>query len=247
MTPEERARVEWQLDLPGLGEAGQEKLAQSAVLVSRIGGVGGSAAQQLAHAGVGRLVLAHAGELRIDDLNRQGLMSAARVGRPRVETAAERLRELQPGLQVSAVGENASDANAERLVRPADLVVVAAPLFAERLALNRACVRARKPLVDCAMYGLEIQVTTVLPGKTACLACLYPEEPPAWRRRFPVLGAAAATAGALGAAEAVKLLAGFGEPLAGRLLLGDLRDMTFRTIRTSRRPDCAVCSPGYTS
>jgi molybdopterin/thiamine biosynthesis adenylyltransferase len=244
MTPEERARVEWQIDLPGLGVAGQERLARASVLVSRIGGVGGTAAQQLAHAGVGRLVLAHAGPLRIDDLNRQGLMGASGLGKPRVETAAARLRELQPGLQVVAVGENASDANAPGLVGKADLVVGAAPLFAERLALNRACVKAGKPLVDGAMYGLEVQVTTILPGKTACLACLYPEEPPAWRRRFPVLGAAAGVAGALAAAEAVKLLAGFGEPLAGRLLLGDLRDMSFRAVRTSRRPDCAVCSPG---
>jgi molybdopterin/thiamine biosynthesis adenylyltransferase len=212
------------------------------VLVTRVGGVGGAAAQQLAHAGVGRLVLAHAGELRIDDLNRQGLMSADALGKPRVETAAARLRQLQPGIEVVAVAENVSDANAARLVGQADLVVDAAPLFAERFALNLECVRQRKVLVDCAMYGLELQVTTVIPGKTACLACLYPEEPPAWRRKFPVLGAVAAAAGAIGAAEAVKVLAGLGDPLAGRLLLADLRDMSFRTVKLERRADCAVCS-----
>jgi molybdopterin/thiamine biosynthesis adenylyltransferase len=238
---DERARVEWQLGIPGLGESGQEKLRRARVLVTRVGGVGGSAAQQLAHAGVGRLVLAHAGELRIDDLNRQGLMSADRVGKSRVETAAARLRQIQPGIDVVAVAENVSDANAAGLVGEADLVVDAAPLFGERLALNRECVRQGKPLVDCAMYGMEFQVAVVLPGRTACLACLYPEEPPAWKRKFPVLGGVAAAAGALGAVEAVKLLAGIGEPLAGRLLLADLRVGSFRSVSISRRSDCAVC------
>lgn len=242
MVDSERDRVEWQLGIPGLGEAGQAKLRGASVLVSRVGGLGGAAAQQLAHAGVGRLILAHAGNLRIADLNRQGLMKAERIGKPRVETAAARLREICPAIEVTAVQENVSDANAARLVGAADLVVDAAPLFAERFALNRECVKQRKPLVDCAMYGLELQITVVLPGKTPCLACLFPEEPPAWKRKFPVLGAAAATAGAIGALEAVKLIAGFGEPLAGRLLLADLRDLSFRMVKISRRPDCAVCS-----
>jgi molybdopterin-synthase adenylyltransferase len=236
----ERDRVEWQRDL--LGPDGQAKLRQASVLVTRVGGVGGAAAQQLAHAGVGKLILAHAGPLRLDDLNRQGLMAFDAIGKPRVETAAARLRQIHPWIEIEAVDENVSAANAAELVKKADLVLDAAPLFPERFALNRECVTQRKPMIDCAMYGFELQVTTVIPGKTACLACLYPEEPPAWRRKFPVLGAVAATAGSIGATEAIKVLTGLGDPLAGRLLLADLRDMSFRTVKAERRPDCAVCS-----
>lgn len=242
MGPDERAVYEWQLDVPGFGERGQEALRRATVLVSRAGGVGGAAAYYLAAAGVGRLVLAHEGSVRPSDLNRQILMTAAGVGRPRVESAARRLRELNPRLEVVAVGENVGEENAARLVAQADLVVDAAPLFRERFLLNREAVRQGKPLVECAMYALEVQVTTVLPGRTPCLRCLYPEKPPGWKRRFPVFGAAAGVAGTLGAMEAIKVLSGLGEPLAGRLLVGDLRSMEFRTIRLRRDPSCPECA-----
>lgn len=245
LTDEERLRYSWQLDVAGFGERGQEILKGSAVLVSRCGGVGGQAAYQLAAAGVGRLVLAHAGSLRADDLNRQLLMSHTAVGDVRIEVAARRLRELNPLVEVEAVPKNVSPANVAALVGRADLVVSAAPLFAERLLLNSEAVRQQKPLVDCAMYDLDAQLTTVLPGRSPCLACLYPEEPPAWQRRFPVLGAVAGTVGCLGALEAIKALTGLAEPLAGQLLLCDLRSMSFRRLRTKRREDCPICGGAY--
>jgi molybdopterin/thiamine biosynthesis adenylyltransferase len=237
----ERAVYEWQLTVPGFGEAGQEKLRGASVLVSRIGGVGGTVAYQLAAAGVGRLVLAHAGNLRANDLNRQLLMSYDGIGRPRIEQAAQRLRELNPFLEVEPVAENVSEANVLGLAEKVDLLVGCAPLFRERLLMNRAAVALGKPLVDCAMYELEAQLTTVLPGQTPCLACLYPSEPPAWQRRFPVFGAVAGMVGCLGAMEAIKVLAGLGEPLSGRLLVCDLRDMTFRKVAIQRRSNCLVC------
>lgn len=242
MEPDERAVYEWQLDVPGFGERGQEALRRATVLVSRVGGVGGAAAYYLAAAGIGRLVLAHEGVVRPSDLNRQILMTAGGVGYPRVESAARRLRELNPRLEVVAVGENIREENAARLVAQADLIVDAAPLFRERFLLNREAVRQGKPLVECAMYALEVQVTTLLPGRTPCLRCLYPEEPPGWKRRFPVLGAAAGVAGTLGAMEAIKVISGLGEPLAGRLLVGDLGSMEFRTVRLRRNPSCLECA-----
>src|SRR5262249_54968482 len=157
------------------------------------------------------------------------------------EQAARRLRELSPFVEVEAVAENVTEANAERLVARADLVVSCAPQFHERLLLNRAAVAQGKPLVDCAMYELEAQLTTVVPGRTPCLACLYPSEPPAWRREFPVFGAVAGAGGCLGAVEAIKGLAGGGGPVVGQLLVGDLRDMTFRKVTVLRNPGCAVC------
>ena len=242
LTDDDRQRYEWQLAIDGFGPAAQERLKGASVLVSRVGGVGGALAQQLALAGVGRLVLAHAGPLRLDDLNRQALMSQAGVGASRVEQATARLRALNPAIEVQAVAENIGAANVEALVAEVDAVASCAPLFEERLLLNQAAVRQGKPLVDSAMYELEVQVTAVVPGQTACLACLYPEPPPAWHRRFPVLGAVAGAAGCFGALEIIKLLTGLGESLAGQMLIADLRTLSFRKVRLRRDPACAVCA-----
>ncbi|MFN4257753.1 MAG: HesA/MoeB/ThiF family protein [Gemmataceae bacterium] len=232
---------EWQMWVPDFGEQGQELLKGASVLVSRCGGVGGVVAYELAAAGVGRLVLAHAGNVRRDDLNRQLLMTYDWLDKSRVASAERRLKELNPFLDVVTVPENISADNVARLVGMADVVVACAPLFRERLLMNREAVRQRKPLVDCAMYDMQWQITTVFPGQSPCLSCLYPEEPPAWKRQFPVFGAVAGTVGCLGAMEAIKAIANLGQPLAGQLLLGDLRDMSFRKMRTQRDPRCAVC------
>jgi molybdopterin/thiamine biosynthesis adenylyltransferase len=157
-------------------------------------------------------------------------------------TIARRLRELNPRLEVTCIEENAADANAERLIEGADVVVDAAPTFQERLALNRAAVVRRRPMVECAMFAFDAQVTTFIPGQTGCLACLVPNVPPEWKREFPVLGAVAGTIGCLGAVEVVKLLTGLGEPLAGTLLSMDLLSMQFRRLQAKRDPQCMVCS-----
>ncbi|WCJ59192.1 HesA/MoeB/ThiF family protein [Fontisphaera persica] len=241
LTEEERQRYEWQLWVPGWGEAGQQKLKAATVLISRVGGIGGQVAYQLAAAGVGRLILAHAGPVRLSDLNRQLLMTHDWLGKPRVECAARRLRELNPAVDIVAVPENISEKNVAALVAQAEVVVDAAPLFEERFLMNREAVRQRKPMVECAMYDLTAHVTTILPGQTACLACLCPEKPPDWKREFPVVGAVSGLAGCLGAMEVCKLITGVGEPLRNRLLQCDLRTMAFKTLRTRRAPQCAVC------
>jgi len=239
---DERALYQWQLWVRDFGEAGQRKLKNSSVLVSRVGGVGGALAHYLAAAGVGRLVLAHAGNVRPSDLHRQTLMTHDWIGKPRVESAKRRLNELNPRIQVEAVNENISEANAERLIAGVDLIADCAPLFAERYLMNREAVRRKIPLVECAMFDMEVQVTSILPGKTPCLRCLYPETPPAWKREFPVFGAVAGVAGTLGATEAIKILAGFGEPLFGRLMLFDLRAMRSRELQIVRNPACKECA-----
>jgi molybdopterin/thiamine biosynthesis adenylyltransferase len=223
------------------GEAGQVKLKNATVLVSRVGGLGSVVAYQLAAAGVGKLILAHAGNIKPSDLNRQLLMTHAGLGQPRVESAARRLRELNPRLVVEPHNVNLNETLAQELVPLADLVVDCAPLFQERFAMNDAAVRHGIPIVECAMYDLEAHLFSVLPGRSACLRCLYPETPPAWRREFPVFGAVAGTVGCLGAMEAIKLIAGFGQPLTDRMLLADLRSMQFRQVKLTRRPDCSAC------
>jgi molybdopterin/thiamine biosynthesis adenylyltransferase len=242
LTTDERLRYQWQLWIGDFGEESQRRLKGATALVSRIGGVGGTAAMQLAAAGIGKLVLAHAGNLRLDDLNRQLLMNTDGIGKPRIETATKTLRAINHNVEIETLAENISESNAASLVEKSDIVVSAAPLFSERLLLNREAVRQRKPLVDASMYELEGRLITILPGQTACLACLYPETPPHWKREFPVISPVSSTVGCLAAMEAIKLITGLGQPLAGKLLTYDLRDMSFQRIAISRRADCAVCS-----
>lgn len=241
LTDTERGIYQWQMWIPGFGEEGQRKLKAASVLISRCGGIGGMVAYQLAAAGVGKLVIAHAGNLKPSDLNRQLLQTHDHIGKPRIESIVRRLKELNPHVEVVGYNENVSDANAERLVAQADVVVDAAPLFEERFALNRAAVRQGKPMVECAMFSLEVHVTTILPGRTPCLQCLVPEKPPSWKRQFPVLGAVSGLAGCLGAAEVVKLLTGLGQPLAGVLLVMHLDTMRTRQVQVPREPACPVC------
>jgi molybdopterin/thiamine biosynthesis adenylyltransferase len=203
--------------------------------------VGSVVAYELAAAGVGKLVLAHAGNVKPSDLNRQLLMTHDWIGKPRIESIRRRLLDLNPRLELVTVAENVSEENAAELARQCDLIVDCAPLFPERFAMNRQAVVQNKPLVECAMYEMEAHITTVIPNQSACLQCVFPDEPPTWKRQFPVLGAVSGTVACMGAVEAVKLIAGIGQPLAGRLLRMDLREMSFRTMKTTRRPDCPVC------
>ena len=241
LTAEERDTYQWQMWVPDIREAGQQKLKDAAVLVSRVGGVGSVVAYELAAAGVGKLVLAHAGNVKPSDLNRQLLMTYDWIGKPRIESIARRLAELNPRLEIVAVGENIDDHNAGELVSQVDLIVDCAPLFPERFAMNRQAIQQRKPLIECAMYEMEAQIMTIIPGETPCLQCIFPQQPPHWTRQFPVLGAVSGTVACLGAVEAVKLITGMGTPLAGKMLRMDLRDMSFQSMKLAARADCPVC------
>lgn len=238
---EERAIYAWQMWVPGMGETGQRRLKQTTVFISRVGGLGGVVALELAAAGVGRLILAHGGALKHSDLNRQLLQTHDHLGKPRIESIVRRLRDLNPRCDVRGIGENVTAANVDRLVAEADILVDAAPTFEERLVINRAAFALRKPLVECAMHALTAQITTFLPGRTGCLECHVPEVPAAWRREFPVFGAVSGTVGCLGAMEAIKLATGLGEPLTDAMLTVDLATMRFRRVTIQRRPDCPVC------
>lgn len=238
LTDRDRARYEWQMWTPGVGEEGQRKLKASAVLISRCGGVGGSVALELAAAGVGKLVIAHAGNIKPSDLNRQLLMNDAAIGTSRAESIATRLKQFNPHINVEVVAENVSESNAESLVSRVDYVASCAPLFPERFALNKACVQQGKALIDAAMFDFDIQLGVYAAAQGPCLRCVYPEAPPYWKRQFPVFGAVSATVGALAAAEIIKLITGVGTPLIGTLLAGDLRSMEFRRLKVGSAPDC---------
>lgn len=241
LTAEERETYSWQMDLPGFDELGQRKLKQASVLVSRVGGLGSPVAMELAAAGIGKLVLAHGGNLQASDLNRQLLMSHDGLGKSRVESARQKLLAWNPRLEIVAVDSNVSAANAEALVNQVDLVVDCAPMFDERFAMHDEAFRQQKPVVEAAMYGLEATLTTVVPGAGPCLRCRVPEVPAGWKRRFPVFGAVSGAVGCMAAMEAIKIVAGIGQPLVGAMLCLNLRDMSTRRIALSQNPDCRLC------
>jgi molybdopterin/thiamine biosynthesis adenylyltransferase len=242
LTDEERAAYEWQMWVPGVGEEGQRKLKAATVFISRVGGLGSVVALELAAAGVGRLVLAHAGNLQPSDMNRHLLQTHDHVGRPRIENLQRQLREFNPRCETIGFAENVNEENAARLVAQADIVVDAAPMFQERLAMNRAAFAQGKPMDECAMHELTAHVTTFIPGRTGCLECHVPEVPQTWTRQFPVFGAVSGTVACLGAMEVIKLITGIGEPLAGEMVAMDLGSMRFRRMALPQRSDCPVCS-----
>ena len=241
LTEQDRAFYQWQLDIPGFGEPAQLKLRNSTALVSRIGGLGGPIALGLAAAGIGKLVLAHGGELEPSDLNRQILMRHDDLGKPRVESARRTLNRFNPHVEVEIVAAHTSEENVKGLVEKVDIVFDAAPRFGERYLMNEQCVRQQKPLIDAAVFSLEGQVIPILPGQTPCLACIYPDEPPHWDRRFPVLGAVSALIGNLAVIEGIKLLTGLGKVSLGKIIYIDTAVMELRKIAVERLTDCTVC------
>ena len=242
LTEEDRALYDWQLDVPGFGEDGQEKLRNTTALVSRIGGLGGPVAFALAAAGIGKLILVHAGNLRKDDLNRQILMRWEGLGKPRVQSAAETLSAFNPRIEIEVHDENFKEENAADLVKGADLIFSCAPLFEERFLMNRESVRQNKPMIDCAMYNLDGHVLPILPGQTPCLACMFPESPPHWKRRFPVIGAVSALVANVGVMEGLKIAADFGTSNSGKMMLIDADRSSIRKIEVQRRSGCKVCA-----
>ena len=238
---DDRQTYAWQLDIPGFGESSQALLKRSTALISRVGGLGGPLAQQLAAAGVGKLILAHGGDLRADDLNRQVLMSREQIGSPRAECARETLRRFKPEIEIEAINANITAENAAELVAKADIVFDCAPLFTERFLMNEQCILQGKPLIDSAMFNFDGQVIPIAAGQTACLRCLYPTTPEHWKRRFPVLGAVSALVANIAALEGIKWLTGIAEPALGSMLLIDARTMGIEKIKLSRRPGCPIC------
>jgi len=242
LTGIEREVYKRQIQLPGFGEDAQAKLKGSSALVSRVGGLGGPLSLYLALAGIGKVVLAHGGDLTYSNMNRMILMRFDHVGKPRAEVMQEQFARLAPHCEVVVIGEHATEERAQRWVSQVDIVCDASPVFEERFALNKACVELGKPMVEAAMYGMEGTLTTIVPGETACLACLVPEKPAWWQPLgFPVIGAVSAALGCLAALEAIKLLTGYGQTLKGKMLSYDSDEMEFIKFPVQRRADCPVC------
>ena len=235
-------RYRRQLMLHGFTNDHQRWLGNSTALVAGVGGLGGTAALYLAAAGIGRLILVHAGNLTPSNMNRQVLMKHKAIGKSRVVQAKKTIQEMNPDVEIETVEERITDANVENLLRTARIALSARPNFSERRALNRACIEKGIPMVEAAMNGMEGYLFNVLPGVSPCIHCVYPEDDPSWQEMgFPVLGAVSGMLGCMMALEAIKLLTGYGKPLLSEMLVFNTYDMDFRKVRIPRDEHCEVC------
>jgi molybdopterin/thiamine biosynthesis adenylyltransferase len=243
LTEIEREKYSRQLRIEGFGEAGQLRLKNATALVSRVGGVGGTAAMNLVRAGIGRVILAHHGDIVPEYLNRWQLINEDDVGKPVVGTWAKKLRAINPSLEIVEFPHYLNDNNVRDLVAMSDVVVDGAPLFEERYAMNKAAFELGKPLCMGAMYSTEGYASTFIPGKTPCLACVYPTAPEYWTniKVFPAIGPGPVMVGTTIAMEAIKVISGFGQPLLNKLWFFDIESNAVRHFNIHRNVDCKVC------
>lgn len=240
LSTDELERYDRQMIIKGWGRDGQEKLKTSKVTVVGVGGLGCPVSIYLTAAGVGTLVLVDEGRFELSNLNRQILGWTEDVGRLKVESAAEKLRALNPNVDIKALSERVEDNNVAEFISDSDVVVDALDNWRTRFLLNRACVERRTPLIHAGIRGLHGQAMTIIPGEGPCLRCVLPETPPEVSR-FPVPGATPGLFAMIQAMETVKVLIGFGRPLVGRMLIFDGADAAFTTLDVKRSPACSVC------
>lgn len=242
-----RRRYARQIALPELGEEGQRRLLESRVLLVGLGGLGSPAALYLAAAGVGRLTLVEFDQVDESNLQRQVLYGTADAGRPKLEAAAERLHSLNPTIELELVDVPLDAGNAVDLVRGHDVVVDGTDNFPARYAVNDACVLTRTANVHGAVQGFEGQVMVLAGEDGPCYRCLFPEPPPPGMvpscAEAGILGVLPGLVGTLQAAETLKLLAGIGDPLAGRMVRFDALAGRFTEVRIAADPGCRVCGP----
>jgi len=232
--------------LPEIGIEGQQRLLAAHALVIGAGGLGSPVCLYLAASGVGHITLCDHDKVDLTNLQRQIVHDTESIGQPKVESAARTLARINPQAQITAIQERIEGARLEELVAQVDVVIDATDNFATRHAINRACVKFRKPLVSGAgiRFDGQLAVFDLRHPVSPCYHCLFPEDGDLEEMRCAVMGVFAPLVGVVGslqAAEALKLLMGVGEPLVGRLLLLDILSMQWRTVKLKRDPTCKVC------
>lgn len=248
---EELLRYSRHILLDDIGFDGQTRFLQSHALVIGAGGLGSPAAMYLACAGVGHITLVDHDSVDLTNLQRQIAHTTERVGHAKVDSAQATLRGLNPHTEVTALPVRADAALLDTLVASADVVLDCCDNFATRQAVNAACVRHGKPLVSGSAIQMDGQITVYDPRDDAspCYACVFPPKVVPEETRCATMGVFAPLVGIIGAmqaAEALKLIAGIGQPLTGRLLMLDGRSMEWTQVRVGRKAGCAVCgSPPY--
>ncbi|MDR2240822.1 MAG: molybdopterin-synthase adenylyltransferase MoeB [Zoogloeaceae bacterium] len=246
MNDQQLLRYSRHILLPQIGIEGQERLLAARALVVGAGGLGSPAAMYLASAGLGTIVLCDGDTVDLTNLQRQILHRTASVGQPKAVSGRDTLAQINPGVNVIALAQRLEGADFEEQVAAADVVLDCTDNFATRHALNRACVKCRKPLVSGAAIRFDGQVSVfdLRQDANPCYNCLFPEAEDVEEVRCAVMGVFAPIVGLIGAtqaAEALKLIIGCGVSLSGRLLLLDGLAMEWRAIRFGKDPGCAVC------
>jgi molybdopterin/thiamine biosynthesis adenylyltransferase/rhodanese-related sulfurtransferase len=244
LTASELSRYHRHLALPELGREGQERLKRARVAVIGAGGLGSPAALYLAAAGVGTLGLIDCDRVELSNLQRQVLFDTAAVGRLKTEAARERLLALNPEIDVIAHTLTLRAENVLEVLRGYDLVLDGTDRLSTRYLVNDACVLLGKPLVSAAIHRFEGHAMTYLPGAGPCYRCLFPaaqEGVVGSCSEAGVLGVLPGVLGAIQATEAIKIVTGIGEPIAGRLVTYDALELRFLELPVTRRADCAVC------
>jgi molybdopterin/thiamine biosynthesis adenylyltransferase len=245
-TPDQVQRYARHLILPEVGGAGQRKLLGSSVLLLGAGGLGSPAAMYLAAAGVGTIGILDFDDVDASNLQRQILHGTNDLGRPKVDSAEDTIRSLNPDVKVLKHRVHLNSENALDIFRPYDVIVDGTDNFPTRYLSNDAAYFTGKPLVYGAIYRFEGQLTLFEPAKgTGCYRCLFPTPPPPGAvpscAEAGVFGVLPGIIGSLMAFETIKLLLGIGEPLIGRLLIFEGLDLSFRSLNLRRNPACPLC------
>lgn len=239
LTRDELARYDRQIIMEGIGEAGQEKLKQAKVVIAGGGGLGAPASIYLAVAGVGTIRIIDHDRVILSNLNRQVLHWDEDIDRKKVDSATEKLKRLNPQINLEAVEELMTEANIAQLVAGFDLIVDGTDNLPTRYLLNKVAIENNIPFFHGAVYGFEGRAMTIIPGKSACLRCVYrgviPEE------RLPVIGVTPAVIGCIQATEVIKYIVGIGKLLSDRLLVYDGLSMQFTELLVKKDPNCEHC------
>ena len=237
LSKRELARYERQILIPEWTKVGQEKLKKAKVLVAGVGGLGSAILTYLAVAGVGRIKIIDGDKVELSNLNRQVLHTDRDIGRYKVDSAKEKLELLNPDIKVEAIKEIITENNVFDLVGDYP-IVDALDNLPTRLLLNRVAVKRILPLFHGAVYGFEGRATTIIPGKTSCLSCLYKGVLPG---KIPVVGVTPAVIGCIQATEVIKYFLSIGELLTDRLLIYDGLSMRFSEVKLKKDPKCSEC------
>ena len=239
LTEDELTRYDRQIMMKGIGKDGQEKLKKARVFVAGAGGLGSPISIYLAVAGVGTIRLADHDIIELSNLNRQILHGDGDLGKRKVDSATRKLQNMNKDITVEAVAEMITEENVSQLVGDCDLIVDATDNLPTRYVLNRAAIEKNIPFFHGAVYGFEGRATTIIPGKTACLWCIYQGR--ITEGKFPVIGVAPAVIGCLQATEVIKYITGIGELLTDQLLIYDGLNLEFTKLEVKRDPHCHHC------
>ena len=239
LTPNESERYDRQIMIGEIGQVGQEKLKSSRVVIAGAGGLGSPIAIYLTAAGIGTIRIIDHDQVALSNLNRQILHWEEDIGRKKVDSARVKLRNLNSAVEIETIGETITANNVSQLVEGYDVIVDAMDNLPTRYILNRCAIEKNVPFFHGAVNGFEGRVMTVIPGKTACLRCMY--RGPVPQEKFPVIGVTPALIGIIQATEVIKYLLGIGNLLTNRLLLYNGLKVTFSEFTVNRNPNCDHC------